>query len=79
MGAQHLILVSRSGRVATGDTTLQQTFDALTSGPNSPTVHAWSCDVADASKTKEMLKMLGVSACGRYIMKVNRRTPNKVK
>ncbi|CAK9054933.1 unnamed protein product [Durusdinium trenchii] len=55
MGAKTLILVSRSGRVAAGDAQLQEMFDAL-SASGDVTVHAWSCDVADGVKTKEMLK-----------------------
>ena len=53
MGAQSLILVSRSGRVS-DDEKLQQMFKELQASP--ATVHAWSCDVADAGKTREMLK-----------------------
>lgn len=60
MGAKTLILVSRSGRVAAGDAQLQEMFDAL-SASGDVTVHAWSCDVADGVKTKEMLKMLGLA------------------
>ena len=59
MGAQQLILVSRSGRTPAGDEKLQGMFDAL-SGSTGITVHAWSCDVADAGKTRDMLKMLGL-------------------
>lgn len=57
MGAEHLILVSRSGRTPAGDEKLQGMFDALSS--SSVTVHAWSCDVADGTKTREMFKPLG--------------------
>ena len=56
MGAQQLILVSRSGRTP-ADEKLQGMFDALSG--SGVTVHAWSCDVADAQKTRDMLKMLG--------------------
>lgn len=55
MGAQQLILVSKSGRTPAGDEKLQGMFDAL-SGSTGVTVHAWSCDVADAGKTRDMLK-----------------------
>ena len=48
-----MILVSRSGRVS-DDEKLQQMFKELQASP--ATVHAWSCDVADAGKTREMLK-----------------------
>ncbi|CAJ1440834.1 unnamed protein product, partial [Effrenium voratum] len=54
IGAKTLILVSRSGKTPAGDEKLQQMFQALSS--SSATVHAWSCDVADAAKTKEMLQ-----------------------
>ena len=57
MGCKTLVLLSRSGRVASGDAQLQQMFDALSS--SGCTVHAWSCDVADGGKTKEMWKTLG--------------------
>ena len=53
MGAGSLLLVSRSGRVANDDK-LQQMFSELQA--SSATVHAWSCDVADAAKTRELLK-----------------------
>ena len=53
MGAKHLLLVSRSGRVS-NDEKLQQMFAELQASP--ATVHAWSCDVADAAKTRDMLK-----------------------
>ena len=61
MGAQQLILVSRSGRSPAGDEKLQGMFDAL-SGSAGVTVHAWACDVADAGKTRQMLKMLGLDS-----------------
>ena len=57
MGGEHLILVSRSGRVPAGDEKLQGMFEALNN--SKATVHAWSCDVADGNKTRDMLKMLG--------------------
>lgn len=65
MGAQQLILVSRSGRTPAGDEKLQGMFDAL-SGSTGVTVHAWSCDVADAGKTRDMLKMLGLDDVGSF-------------
>ena len=56
MGAQQLVLVSRSGKTPAGDEQLQAMFQALSE--SKATVHAWCCDVADAGKTKEMLKRL---------------------
>ena len=53
MGARSLLLVSRSGRVSS-DEKLQQMFADLQA--SSAEVHAWSCDVADAAKTREMLQ-----------------------
>ena len=56
-----MIWTYNHSRSPAGDEKLQGMFDAL-SGSAGVTVHAWSCDVADAGKTRQMLKMLGLDS-----------------
>jgi NADP-dependent 3-hydroxy acid dehydrogenase YdfG len=56
MGAQSIVLLSRSGKVAGGDETLQTIYDELQA--SGATVNSWLCDVSNAKEVNAVVERI---------------------
>jgi 3-oxoacyl-(acyl-carrier-protein) synthase len=56
MGLQSVVLLSRSGKVAGGDETLQSIYDELQA--SGATVNSWICDVSSAAEVKAVVERI---------------------